>query len=415
MKKLLFTASLLIIIPIACSADFDVVGWKYFKNIKYAGAGLMKVALDDEIFSGSQDDLRDLRVIDNSNAEIPFKIISGRQDEAKATYAVRLINNSFVPGKFSTAILDLGKRGIITNNLHINTPSENFQQNVKIYGSDDMYSWNILKDNAYIYDYTDEKASFKSQNTDIYFPESVFQYLKIEIDGSSNSPVQIASVAVNKYVGGIKREFERHPSFSTSENRQKRTTEITVDLGSNGIPVNKIFLKAKGDNFNRAVSVSSSKDNGNWESAGQGYIFRYTTSKFNGENMLVDFPETNNRYLKIEIINKDDQPLAIDSLTAFSVYRDVVFQAEKNMNYRIFYGNPRANYPEYDLDKFFQYLGVENAQIADFSGQMENPNFIAEKEAVKPLSEEIPYLFPSILVLASLGLLVLVYKFFQKN
>lgn len=415
MKKILLAVLVMIVLPAVCWADFNSANWQYFKNIQPAGGGLVKITLDDEIFSGSKNNLRDLRVIDSNNAEVPFKVISGKQDEIKTIYDGQLINNSFVSGRFSTAILDLGERGRITNNLRVNTPSENFQRNAKIYGSDDMLSWNILQDNAYIYDYTDKKGNFKSQDTTISFPESVFRYLKIEIADDNGNPVRITSVAANQSVNAVKREFERRPIFSTAENIQNKSTELIVDLGSSGIPANKFRLQAQGENFNRAVMVFASNDKSKWDFVGQGYVFRYTTAKFSGENMAVNFPETNDRYLKIEIINKDDQSLAIRDLTVFSVYRDVIFQAERGRSYKIFYGNPKAGYPEYDLDKYFQYLDAAGAQTATLSPQSENAGFIAEKEPIKPLSERVPYLFSIVLVLVSLGLLLLVYKFFKKK
>lgn len=416
MQKKTILAAILMFLAVSsvCLADFGSPQWKYFKNISAVGGSLAKITLDDEIFSGSKNDLRDVRIIDKSNKEIPFKIVSGKQREAMASYPATMLNNSFVSGQFSTVILDLKQRGKITNNLTINTSSENFQRNVTVFGSDDMANWNTLKAKAYIYDYTDKKGNFKSQNTTVSFPDSAFQYIKLEIADDNNSPVVINSVMLKQNVLEKRREFERRPQFSASENSQTKTTEITVDLGSGGIPTSRLVLKAQGDNFNRGVIISASNDKLKWNFLNQGYVFRYTTPRFSGENMEVNFTETNSRYLKIEIINKDNEALAVSDITIFSVYKEVIFQPIIGDEYRLFYGNAKAGYPEYDLEKYFQYLDVDAAQAVALSIQKENSDYVPEKEPMKPLSERMPYLFPTALTLAVLCLLFLVYKFLKK-
>jgi hypothetical protein len=414
MKKILFITVFLMAVPAICLADFNISNWKYYKNIENTGGDLVKLNLDDEIFSGSKSGLSDVRIINQAEKEAPFKIVSGKQKEFSNSYPLSMINNSFVSGQFSMVILDLGSKGKITNNLKINTTSENFQRNVKIYGSDDMSNWNLLKGDAYIYDYTDKKASFKSQNTSVYFPESIFKYLKLEIADDNNSPIKIISVSAGQNIVEKNNDFERSLQFSISENSQNKATELVADLGSNGIPTSKIMIKTKENNFNRGIIISSSSDKNKWNLVGQGYVFRYTTPKFSGENMAVSFPETNNRYLKIEIVNKDNEPISVSGLSAFSVYREIIFQAKNGENYRIFYGNNKANYPQYDLEKYFQYLDMNSAKPVVLSKQNENNQYIPEKEPQKPLSERIPYLFSSVLVLVSLALLFLVYKFLKK-
>jgi hypothetical protein len=358
--------------------------------------------------------LADVRVIDNNNKETPFKIVSGRREDKKTDYSATMINNSFVPGQFSTVILDLGDKGKIVNNLNIVTSSENFQRSVHVQGSDDMNSWNTLKENIYIYDYTDRKGNLKVQNTKISFPDSLFRYLKIEISDENNNPVKIDAVRASQTISTSQREFERHPQFSVFEDADSRSTEIIADLGKAGMPTNKLLLTASDANFNRAIIIYSSNDKSNWKMIGQGYIFRYNTSKFSGENMTVSYSETNNQYLKIQIINKDNMPLTFSGLSVYSVYRELIFPADKNSQYRLFYGNNDAYYPEYDLDKYFQYLDVENAQTALLSARKDNNQFVPKKEPEKPISEKIPYLLPGVLITVSMLLIIFVYRFLKK-
>jgi len=419
MKKVSLLILALMTVPAVCFGAVEISQWQYYKDINSVSqnvdGGLVKIVSDDDIFANSKKDLGDVRIIDESNKEVPFQLAAARAESSQASYSAKILNNSFVAGQYTSAILDLGAEGKLVNSLTINTSSENFKRNVKIYGSADMLVWNVLKDNAYVYDYTDRKGGFKSQNTTLNFPESTFRYLKLEISDEDNSPVKINSVSIRQEIVKNKKESERTIDFSVQENVTRKSTELVANLGMGGIPISKIGLQSAGINFNRGVIIYSSSDkNNNWHPIGQGYIFRYSTPKFSGENLQLNFPETKDRYLKIEILNSDNAPLAFSQFKAYSIYREIVFQTEKNKKYRIFYGNKKANYPEYDLEKFIQYLDTENSQEAILSGQKNNPVYAVEKAQEKPVSERWPFLFPTVLVLTSLILLLFVYKFLKR-
>jgi len=396
-----------------CWASFEVSNWKYYKDLDISGTGVKKIFIDDEIFSGSKKDLSDLRVIGNNNIEIPYKIISGRQNYSQNSYQASLLNNSYVFEKYSMVIVDLKEKGRIVNNLKINTDSENFQRNARVYGSDDMENWNLIKGDAYIYDYTDKKGNFKSQNTRLIFADSLFRYYKIEIDDENGFPVKINSVETSQNVSGSIQENKRNISFYSLENANNKSTELIADLSINGVPISKVLFGANDQNFNRRILIYSSDDKNKWDYLDQGYIFRYNTPKFKGENLTINFSETKNRYIKFEVLNNDNVSLVFSSITGFSIVQEIIFQVESSQKYKIFYGNEKSSRPEYDIDKYLQYLDTEGVEYAKISTQKDNSQYIKEQEPKKPLSERIPYLLPSILILISVFLIGLVYKFLK--
>src|SRR3989339_1240630 len=211
MKKIILLLPL-ILSPIVCRADFDPAQWRYHKDLTNTGAGLVRFSIDDQIFAGTEKDLRDLRIIDNDGRETPFELVLGKIPGQSMTLSPKMINNSYRPDEVSSVILDFGDNFQGVNRLLINTATENFQRNVTIFGSDDMNTWSILKDRAYVYDYTDRRGGLKSRNTTLDFPESLFRYLKIEIADEDKRPVRIDSVAGTKYVPAQTKEFVREPA-----------------------------------------------------------------------------------------------------------------------------------------------------------------------------------------------------------
>ncbi|EKE18794.1 MAG: hypothetical protein ACD_9C00236G0003 [uncultured bacterium] len=413
MKKVILMVIVFAGFAMVAQADFSLPKWQFQKDISNVENGLIELTLDNEVFANSTKNLTDLRVIDENNREVPYKLIAAKSEEKKQEYRPKITNNSVVAGKYSMAIMDLGEAGIITNSLAIKTSSENFQRNVIVYGSSDGNNWNILKSDASIYDYTFRKGNAKSQNTQVSFPDSTFKFLKIEISDSENSPVKIDSIIVNQFIKKNAKEFTLEPAFDITEDESQKISTLLVDLGQGGIPTNKILLSISDNNFNRGVVISSSNDKNtpNWRTIGQGYVFRYDTSKFKGENTTLSFDETTDRFIKITIYNNDDKPLGISKLGAMATFRELVFQAESRSGYRLFYGNSNANAPAYDLEKYFQYLDLSVSRKAGLGAQKNNAGYIAEK---KPITERNKVIMPIALVLTGGLLLLLVYKFLKK-
>lgn len=415
MRKV-FLFFLIALMPYICLADFNKDKWRYQKEINTQGSGgLFSFVIDNEIFANTQRDLRDLRIVDGSYSETPYKLITSKSSDKVSTFYPKMINNSYVDNQSSSVILDFGENNTGVNRLKINTTSKNFQRNVKISGSNDSSKWNILADNLYIYDYTDSRGGVKNQNTTLNFPEIIYRYLKIEIDSIGKDPVKISSVEGYKYLKEIAREVEIFPKYRTQNLGD--LTNIFVDLGVRGLPSNKIKLTIDDKNFNRGVTIYSSYDNDNWGRLDYGYIFKYNTARFAGENLILNFSETNNRYIKIVIDNKDDKPLNVNNVKTFSVYREVVFQAEVGKEYSVYYGNSESRHPEYDLEKYFNYLDLNITKTVNISEQKNNTDFVkkATIEKIVPKSEKIKNLMSASLVVASLLLLFLVFKFFQKK
>jgi len=414
MKKL-FLFVFLLAIPALCLASFNAKNWQYHKDINFSSGGLVNFSLDNEIFSNARADLADLRIISNHNQEVPYKLIVSRDKYDREKFYPKMLNNSFVPGEGTSVILEFKEGNKEINQLNIITPSENFQRNVKIYGSESVEKWKILNDSAYIYDYTDKKGSFKSQNTRVDFPKSVYKYIKIEISDFENDSVKIAKVEAVKYTEEKSKKIERRGEFFVNENLEEAATEVVLDLGVSGIPTNEILFEIGDKNFNRSLIIYTSSDKYNWKSAGNGYVFSYNTNKFTGKNTRINFSETNRRYIKIVIRNKDNQPLNILDVITFSIYREVIFQAEVENKYRVYYGNAKAKFSEYDLDKYFQYLDLDNSVEAKLSKENNNSLYVPENEPEKPLTERSPYVLPSALIAACLILIFLVYRFFKKG
>lgn len=411
MKKIILT--LAVFLPMFAFAAFDQTQWLYYKDISVTNGGIVKIQLDEDIFAGSRSDFSDIRIISlDGGKETPYKISFDTNTDHIVYLPVKITNNSYVKGVSASAVIEIGE-GKIVNRLHISTPDKNFRRNVKVYGGDDGKQWSVILDNGYIYDYTDTKGNFSSQGATLSFPDSTFKYLKVEIADTEGAPLKISGIEVSQHLRETAREVQRTSVFTAKEDRKTKETNIVIDAGRRGIPQNKAEITATAENFNRTVFIYSGNGNDQWSLLGQEYIFRYRTPHFSSEKLTLQFPETNDRYLKIVVQNKDDQPIGVTGTKTFATYREVIFQAVSSEAYRIFYGNLKARAPEYDFEKYLQYLDIGNASSATLSPQKNNESYAPPTAPKPPQPDKNARFLPVMIALAGLLLLFLVYKFLK--
>jgi hypothetical protein len=108
-------------------------------------------------------------------------------------------------------------------------------------------------------------------------------------------------------------------------------------------------------------------------------------------------------------MNQDDPPVRWnESVTVESTVRAVVFLATAGKQYSLYYGNPAALAPSYDLSRYFQYIESTSLARATLSAQMQNDLYQPPAAPAVPYSESHPDLLTAVLVL-----LVAVLSFFM--
>ncbi len=417
-KKFISIAFLSMLVAGTVYADFSQKDWKYYKPIGVNRPGLQKLQLDKEAFSSLSKDLRDLRVIADNSEEVPYKIVveEERQITERANPLLKIINNAYTPGQYQQFIVDFGSRtkNISHNYIEINTPEINFQRKVQIEGSDDAQSWQIIKSDGYIYDYTDTRGNFHAQNTTLNYPLSTFQYLRVRI--FSEKLFQVNGASVYKYIKEEAKETIFDVRIMQENNIETGYTNITLDLGQNGLPTREVVLFTNDTNFDRPLDLfgfgsDPSKIPQEATNLGNGYIFRYNTPAFKGENLSIPYGESSFRYIIINVFNGDDKPVIFTGAKVKGILRSIVFDAEGGKSYRLYYGNVNARRPIYDIERRFPYIDVSSASSARLGAQKDNPSFV---KVLPPVSERYAFLLPSVLILASAFLMFLVFRFIKK-
>lgn len=408
-RAIIFAALIFIVaFPALVFADFDKTAWEYRSPISgFSGTPEFSVLeISSEVFSRVHAGLGDLRVVADGQ-EAPFVISVERESESVESHSARLFNKTFSPGGDTMFTVDLGKDGLFHNRLVINTSSENFRRMVSVEGSNDQASWRFLTDRGQIYDYTVRDIKpLKVQDTSVSYPEATFRYLRVIIRDAGEQSLAVYGVQVIRQTRIAAEEVAYTPAREITENSGERATEIILDLGVSGLPHRRGIIKTPDTNFNRAIFISASDDKTNWQLLTQQAIYRIQTPKFNGELLAFSYPETNRRYLKIAVMNRDDQPIRIEDALLFGLARRIIFRYDPAKTFYLYYGNSRARSPQYDLGLFSQYLDAASLNRASLGSSEKNPDFIAPIPPKEPLTERLPYLLS-----IALGVVVAVLAF----
>ena len=381
--------------PLLALADFSVSDWQYVKSITVppdlGEATLAEVTVDSQVFAQANKGLGDLRIVRDGEAEVPYQLAITRGGSQRTSHKGLIQDLGHVPGHHTELVIDLGRPGLLHNEVEIFTTSKNFRRKVELESSSDGESWLTMSQGVEIYDFTVAKRNFNARNTRVQYTESTARYLRVRILNGEEAPLAITGASAASRVEEEPRRTE-YPGriIDREEDSTRGISRLTLDLGTTGLPTDRLTLGTGETNFHRRVTLEGSLDGESWRAiSGSGEVYAYETPKFTGRDLTVDYPEVTYRYLRLSIHNQDDAPLAVGEIAASGLRRRLIFQPALGATYGLYYGNREARQPYYDLGQVLPYLETDNLPSAELGEQRNNAQF-ARPEL--PVSERFPWL-----------------------
>ena len=421
LQVVLLAALLSLLALSSAAADFSLKDWPFVKSISVpvglTEGDLVEVVPDPEVFNRAAPGLVDLRIIQGEEREIAYELVVERGSRERRSFPVGIRDLGFVRGQFTSFIADLGQEGLLHNEIEVFTNSQNFQRDVTVEGSTDATTWTVLQEGTKIYDFTLKERDFTARDTQVRYPESTVRFLRVKIINDGEEPLDITGASVFSVAETLAEEVSFPASIRerTEENTNRRSL-IVFDLGSKGLPTNRLTIQTPHVNFYREVVLEGTGDIDapRWSLIQRsGVLYSYDTRKFVGDKLTLSYPETTFRYLRLTIENEDNRPLPIDGVELFGVPRKLIFQAQPDASYKLFYGNPKARAPSYELERILPFLETENLPVGDLGPQTDNLAFKVEKERL-PFSERYAWLITVAVVVAAVAVAILLVGVVRK-
>jgi len=404
MKKL---ASSLLLGALLLQADFQLSAWKYRRPLSIDGtAGLAVLNADRGTYIHSQAGLADLRIV-NGQDEVPYVLEKMSGSNSREDVSSSVADQGATSSRGLELTVDVGD-GHRHNGIRLSTPRSNFRQRVGIATSDDGRRWTRVRDDGYIFDFSADDR----QVSVLYvgYPVSTRRFVRVMVYGWNDPKavtqcwvtIEESRPPVRDTMASLKAEPQEDP--------KTQSTVYTWDLGTPGIPHDQLSLEVDTGEFQRAAAVESSLDGTNWSALGLGVISRFPREA----SLTLDFPESFQRYLRLRIYNRDDRPLAVTAATLSVIRTRVKFKPSGAGPWWLYYGNPQAHAPSYDLRDLLAREAPLPETMITAGAEQPNTSYREKPPPAKPWSEQHPEILYITLALAVVAMSIVTVRFLRK-
>ncbi len=377
--------------------------WQYFKELPAASSGFALVKLDAEVMQNCQEDFTDIRITDQQGKEIPCQVI--RPGQEQSVHSLNLINSvEYDDG--TAAVFDMGENPRPHNQLVLNLAENgDYLREVEILASNDADNWGKLG--------TGKIFSYHSEHyNQINYPTSTMRYLQVNIrkkPGESSLGVnsaQLRFLSSNIYAG------KPLPVSVISNRSNPKTTEVVVDLGLPNYIITGVQIQSADKNFDRNIIVSSSSQSVFTQAesprvSGRIMAYDFNNYRLNQDSIAVE--QFCRRYLMISILNEDSPPLAIQAIKVYGAAP--AFIAELAAPSLLWYGNPQAALPSYDLKEYASLIAKTDLPVIEAGPQQINPDYQAP---VLPWTEKNKWLLDTAIILVAGGFIIIIMRKFKQ-
>jgi hypothetical protein len=415
--------------------------FRYSKNIDRRAATkeeILAAVLDGDIYAATREGYPDVRILDESGAEVPF--VLEQANELKTEHfreGCASVVKSLREGQGNSIeiIVQLRDKAPSAGGLTIVTPFTDYEHRVRVFGLRDDQFWTPLVSDGLVFDYT---RYMDIRSRDVTLPRNEYRQFKVVVEQVLDQlespfleltrglrqrqeekrqemtqilrrPFRIDRIDMWRIVD---RESERKPvtmlyedTLSTVE-KDEKVTRITVQVHRE--PLTGLILQTASRNFSRAARVMMLVTQGvrtNWMEIGRGTISRFQFRGFHDEKLRIDFPEHRAEQFQIIIEDEDNPPLQITSVHAVGNMYRLVFLTAPEREYRVVYGSATAESPRYDVAAVLASIGPGyQPKIAGLDKEIENPSY-RDRAGLKALINT-----PIVLFLA-MGLMIVVLAY----
>lgn len=329
------------------SSSAQTYNWKAKIN-KVNHSNYYKIFLNSDITSELNHSFPDIRILDSEKNEIQYilkkqKIAFNNSEKNE----LKITKNKHRKYKHYTEIEIENEKNKISNLVFkiINTHNPIF---VKISGSNNAKKWFVLKNNFPTIPEITEADTTEIRIMDI--PSSTFKYFKVLFYDYDVEPIKVLNVYYHN-LKNIRAEYVKLPSPIITQKDTLDKSIITLSYNKNNF-IDLITFSIEGPEFylrkvklNKKTTLNQGGENYYDQYKKEFYVGSLKSNRIN----LYDFKA---KTIEFVIENKDNQPLIIKQANSYQLKNYIVAYLEENKNYYIYYGNKKANFPNYDLPYF---------------------------------------------------------------
>lgn len=390
--------------------------WENYAEIKLPEGGsngsLVAIPLDIYSFSElkAETPFADFRVVSDRKEELPWQIVSKRPETGEEAVAGRMSNLSTTASGDTWAELFVDAKGGGVNALQIVSPETGYIRQVEVLGSPDGKTWQSIRKDGVIFELDNGE---KLQNSRLSIPETTFSYLAVRIANSGKSPLKITEVRLLRQRSATGETYIIPATTGRLELDDSRKESRVVVRLEKSFPVDRLLISTKESNFKRSVTVEAKNRKGVWEPVSTGVIYSFDSPGLHSSQLSIAVPELSAREFRLVFRNHDSPPLTISNVSGEAYRRILVFKTYPDRKFYLFWGNPAAKSPQYDLAGAVTTEAAGRLPVATIGQERANSAFVGDKARL-PFSERYRFVLYIVVSLAIAGLLLMQYRVFKR-
>jgi hypothetical protein len=354
---------------IVASSPIEQQEWPFSKAIELQGSGSYHALfLDEEVYGGASENLRDLRIVNQSGKFVPFYMESGygESKEQSTTYSSSLVRTAIKDGNtlLDFKITPLGENVDIQGNiLSIELPEVDFLKHIDVYGSYDGNQWEFI-DQSDLY-----RADQLVKSSIELGSEHKFEFYRLSVLNNVEK-LKFPSLQLIHNTEDLQwLEYKKIGKPMYEVKQGDGVTEIIVNNESR-LRINEMQLLTEGSNFTRSVELYD--DQGvSIRTIGEQDIYRldFKDVQIMNNTIIAAIPISIPQFT-IKISNRDDSPLDMVGVHTEYIVDKLVFEDTDEGPYRLLYGNPNAIQPQYDIVNFKAHIEQEEVPLGKLGTQV---------------------------------------------
>ncbi len=418
MIRLILAVLLVYILPITVDAStFDERLWEKYAGItthktagkeSLAGINISPYQLGDQQASPL---FADLRIMNDKMEEVPWQIVQRRPEKGPREISAVQRNLSLTPSGETWVELVLEPGQQRSGAVEIVTSDTNFSRQVQVLGSPDGASWNTIRKDGVIFDNSREAGM---RLTRISYPNSSFRYLALKITNGDAPPLNISGTKAFGNITTPGQSNNIRGSVVKSESDEKSRESRYLVTMNTAFPLDRISIVTSDRNFQRSVEVQVRRNGSDWQTWATGTVYNFDTDRIHESQLTIDIPEIAAKEFRLVIRDYDNPPLKITGVSGDVYQRVLVFKHNPERKFYLFWGNPAARMPHYDLGTLIAKENIDNIPLFQLEAARPNTKFAGDK-ARRPFTERYKHLLYGAVALAIIGLLALQYRVFRQT
>lgn len=292
--------------------------------------------------------LEDLRLHDSAGVEVPYLIVppSTKADVWLGARVLPVASTKTTSG-FEA---DLGAIRNV-DRIRIAGVAAPFMKRLKLEGSGDRVHYNVLADDATLFDLPEEKL----KNLDVTFAPGEYRYVRVTWNDRTSAVVRsVGSVEARLVSNGESREEARVPVAFRRVSSEPGKSRYRVQLPGPRLPVAAIELVVANENVLRSASVAESRLTGSQVvpvDLGSAQLRKASREGAIAADLAIPISFPEGADLDLVVTDGNNPPLSVERVEAkLAPLPWIYFESADGKELRASYGNASLEAPRYDLE-----------------------------------------------------------------